>query len=238
MAYVNNQTSLVSNEMDFFNKFAEDITNASEFNHIKLVNNTIEQAVQRITFKIMDILELNIFNRSSNISSLSYKLSYNLYNNSVDIDGLTLSNKGSSNTDTIINRKINYLIIDNPTSILFCLNSCGKTTFFNNSAVNCSILLFKNDLATGGNVIKDKNINSINSFILSDNTAKYYNALNFTHTDDNISICNKILVDESNRYIASLDNIYDCSYVTKNSLITVNNKKCFAIDEHTLIACE
>ena len=240
MSYINKSVSINGTEKDFIKAFANELTSADS----RITCETdidVEFANEDSSHYITIIFDVNNcykikLTRGTIIGGNTYQYNIQTVINNVDKLSATLffSNVSKGVTD-IATRTFNFMLISNDNTVVMLFGD------YNQSLPN----VYKYNLMSyheqDFNVIA-YNLNSIASkaeYIRTDEnhqgeTYKITNRLLYSRDEDVEIIESKPLV-QTNIAVHDMKNVYDCSNVTANNILLIDNNRYFAVDSNTLI---
>ena len=240
MSYINKSVSINGTEIDFIKAFANELTSADsritcETDIDAEFANEDTSYKPKIVFNISDTCTLHL-ERASNLSTTAS--GYNIFTNVNNINkGNSLLTFASRNTLVTENytRTYNFIAVSNENNIFLLFGNFSQV-IPNAYSFNAYIYLSDsfNAVATSTNVIATKS-----SFIRtdSDNQNETYtiaNCLLFSR-GENVEIIERKPLLQSNTAVYDMKNVYDCSNVTANNILLIDNNRFFAVDSNTLI---
>ena len=240
MSYINKSVSIKGTEKDFIKAFANELTLADsritcETDIDAEFANEDSSYIPTIIFNINNCYKIKLI-RGSAIAGKTYLYNIKAAINNIDKSSVSLNFLGTMKAVTDIEtRTFNFILISNDNTVVMLFGD------YNQSLPN----VYKYNLMSyheqDFNVIA-YNLNSIASkaeYIRTDEnhqgeTYKITNRLLYSRDEDVEIIESKPLV-QNNIAVHDMKNVYDCSNVTANNILLIDNNRYFAVDSNTLI---
>ena len=240
MSYVNKTVSINGTEKDFIKAFANELTSADG----RITCETdidAEFANEDSSHIITVIFDVNNCYKIKLIRAVAINRATSQYNIQTVINNVDKSSTGllflglTKFVADIVTRTFNFMLISNDNTVVMLFGD------YNQSLPN----VYKYNLMSyheqDFNVIA-YNLNSIASkaeYIRTDEnhqgeTYKITNRLLYSRDEDVEIIESKPLV-QTNIAVHDMKNVYDCSNVTANNILLIDNNRYFAVDSNTLI---
>ena len=240
MSYVNKTVSINGTEKDFIKAFANELTSADG----RITCETdidAEFANEDSSHIITIIFDVNNCYKIKLIRAVAINRATSQYNIQTVINNVDKSSTGllflglTKFVADIVTRTFNFMLISNDNTVVMLFGD------YNQSLPN----VYKYNLMSyheqDFNVIA-YNLNSIASkaeYIRTDEnhqgeTYKITNRLLYSRDEDVEIIESKPLV-QTNIAVHDMKNVYDCSNVTANNILLIDNNRYFAVDSNTLI---
>ena len=240
MSYINKSVSINGTEKDFIKAFANELTSADsritcETDIDAEFANEDSSHIITIIFDVNNCYKIKL-TRGTIIGGNTYQYNIQTVINNVDKSNANLYFSSVSRAVTdIATRTFNFMLISNDSTVVMLFGD------YNQSLPN----VYKYNLMSyheqDFNVIA-YNLNSMASkaeYIRTDEnhkgeTYKITNRLLYSRDEDVEIIESKPLV-QTNIAVHDMKNVYDCSNVTANNILLIDNNRFFAIDSNTLI---
>ena len=242
MSYINKSVSINGTEIDFIKAFANELTSADsritcETDIDAEFANEDSSYIPTIIFNINNCYKIKLI-RAVAINRATYQYNIQAVINNVDKSsaGLYFSGVSKGVTD-IATRTFNFMLISNDNTVVMLFGDYNKVLpTSNNSSLmsyheqNFNIVAYSNSVDT---------IASKSEFIRTDENHqgeiyKITNRLSYSRDEDVEIIESKPLM-QNNVAVHDMKNVYDCSNVTANNILLVDNNRYFAVDSNTLI---
>ena len=242
MSYINKSVSINGTEIDFIKAIANELTSADsritcETDIDAEFANEDSSYIPTIIFNINNCYKIKL-KRGSNIKSNTqgYYIQAIINENEKSSVYFTSINRSFLTTD-VLTRTFNFILIsnDNTIAILFGSHNQILPTTYSYSVMsyheqNFNIAAYSNSSNT---------IASKSEFIRTDEnhqgeTYKITNRLSYSRDEDVEIIESKPLI-QNNVAVHDMKNVYDCSNVTANNILLIDNNRFFAVDSNTLI---
>ena len=242
MSYINKSVSINGTEKDFIKAFANELTSAD--NRITCETdidaefaNEDSSYIPTIIFNINNCYKIKL-KRGSNIKSSTqgYYIQAIINENEKSSAYSTFINRASFTTD-VSTRTFNFMLIsnDNAIAILF-----GNYNQILPATYSYSVMSYHEqnfNIAACSN--SSNTIVSKSEFIRTDENHqgeiyKITNRLSYSRDEDVEIIESKPLM-QNNVAVHDMKNVYDCSNVTANNILLIDNNRFFAVDSNTLI---
>ena len=242
MSYINKSVSINGTEKDFIKAFANELTSADsritcETDIDAEFANEDTSHIITIIFDVNNCYKIKLI-RAVAINRATYQYNIQAVINNVDKSSASLYFSGVSKGVTdIATRTFNFMLISNDNTVVMLFGDCNKVLpTSNNSSLmsyheqNFNIVAYSNSVDT---------IASKSEFIRTDENhkGKIYkktNRLLYSRDEDVEIIESKPLV-QNNIAVHDMKSVYDCSNVTANNILLIDNNRYFAVDSNTLI---
>jgi hypothetical protein len=242
MSYINKSVSINGTEKDFIKAFANELTSAD--NRITCETdidaefaNEDSSYIPTIIFNINNCYKIKL-KRDSNIKSSvqRYYIRAIINENEKSFVYLTFANQLFFTTN-VSTRTLNFMLIsnDNAIAILFenynqILPATYSYSVMSYHEQNFNIAAYSDSSNT---------IASKSEFIRTDENHqgeiyKITNRLLYSR-DENVEIIESKPLVQNNIAVHDMKSVYDCSNVTANNILLIDNNRYFAIDSNTLI---
>ena len=240
MSYINKTVSINGTEKDFIKAFANELTSADsritcETDIDAEFANEDSSHIITIIFDVSNCYKIKLI-RAVAINKSTYQYNIQTVINNVDKSsaGLFFSSAMKFVTD-IATRTFNFMLISNDNTVVMLFSDHNQSL---PNAYKYNLMSYHEQ---DFNVIA-YNLNSIASkaeYIRTDEnhkgeTYKITNRLLYSRDEDVEIIESKPLV-QTNIAVHDMKNVYDCSNVTANNILLIDNNRFFAIDSNTLI---
>ncbi len=240
MSYINKSVSINGTEIDFIKAFANELTLADsritcETDIDAEFANEDSSHIITIIFDVNNCYKIKLI-RAVAINRATYQYNIQTVINNVDKSSANLFFSGTTKTVTdIATRTFNFMLISNDNTVVMLFSD------YNQSLPN----VYKYNLMSyheqDFNVIA-YNLNSIASkseFIRTDENHKgeIYKTTNrlLYSRDENVEIIESKPLVQNSSAVYDMKNVYDCSNVTANNILLIDNNRYFAVDSNTLI---
>ena len=240
MSYINKSVSINGTEIDFIKAFANELTLADsritcETDIDAEFANEDSSHIITIIFDVNNCYKVKLI-RAVAINRATYQYNIQTVVNNVDKSSANLFFSGTTKTVTdIATRTFNFMLISNDNTVVMLFSD------YNKSLPN----VYKYNLMSyheqDFNVIA-YNLNSIASkseFIRTDENHKgeIYKTTNrlLYSRDENVEIIESKPLVQNNIAVHDMKSVYDCSNVTANNILLIDNNRYFAVDSNTLI---
>ena len=242
MSYINKSVSINGTEKDFIKAFANELTSADsritcETDIDAEFANEDSSHIITIIFDVSNCYKIKLI-RAVAINRATYQYNIQTVINNVDKSSASLYFLGTTKPVTdIATRTFNFMLISNDNTVVMLFGDYNKVLPANN---NSSLMSYhKQDF----NIVAYSNsINTIASkseFIRTDENHKgeIYKTTNrlLYSRDENVEIIESKPLVQNNIAVHDMKNVYDCSNVTANNILLIDNNRFFAIDSNTLI---
>lgn len=241
--YITKEVSIEGTEQEFITAFINEFTSANSniVCNTDIANEFADTGnTPNILLHIagMGVLQLT---RSKPLSDGSASYTFSLFVNNVVKASASISfnnNPASSKYDSITTRTYKFVMHTQEDFQII------KLSDYNKSVYDTYSLCFVSINNEGMNLCMPQAISS-NKFSLSNNfiridstakgtTGKLATRIPYRNYDGSVEIIkNKVLV-VNDVYYYTTSAFYDCSYVSKNSVVTIDGANYIALDEHTL----
>lgn len=241
--YITKEVSIEGTEQEFITAFLNELTSANS----NIVCNTDIANEFADTGNTPNIL-LNIagmgvlqLTRNKPLSDATSTYTFNLFvNNAVKAStGMIFNNNSSSSKyDAVITRTYKFVMHTQEDFQIIKLSDYNKSVYDTYSLCFVSINSESVNLCMPQAISSNK-FSLGNNFIRIDSTAKGTTSklatrIPYRNYDGSVEIIkNKVLV-VNDIYYYTTSAFYDCSYVSKNSIVTIDGANYIALDEHTL----
>lgn len=242
MSYINKSVSINGTEKDFIKAFANELTSADsritcETDIDAEFANEDSSHYITIIFDVNNCYKIKL-TRGTIIGGSTYQYNIQTVINNVDKSSANLyfSSVSKAVTD-IATRTFNFMLISNDNTVVMLFGDYNKVL----PATNNSSLMSYHE--QDFNIVAYSNnstaIASKSEFIRTDEnhkgeTYKITNRLLYSRDEDVEIIESKPLLQNSSA-VYDMKNVYDCSNVTANNILLVDNNRYFAVDSNTLI---
>lgn len=240
MSYINKSVSINGTEKDFIKAFANELTSADsritcETDIDAEFANEDSSHIITIIFDVNNCYKIKLI-RAAAINRVTYQYNIQAVINNVDKSsaGLYFLDISKGVTD-IATRTFNFMLISNDNTVVMLFSGYNQSlpTVYNYNFMSYHEQDF-NIIACGINTIASKS-----EFIRTDENHqgeiyKITNRLSYSRDEDVEIIESKPLV-QNNVAVHDMKNVYDCSNITANNILLVDNNRYFAIDSNTLI---
>jgi len=240
MSYINKSVSINGTEKDFIKAFANELTLAD--NRITCETdidaefaNEDSSHIITIIFDVSNCYKIKLI-RAVAINKLTYQYNIQTVINNVDKSsaGLFFSSAMKFVTD-IATRTFNFMLISNDNTVVMLFSDHNQSL---PNAYKYNLMSYHEQ---DFNVIA-YNLNSIASkaeYIRTDEnhqgeTYKITNRLLYSR-DENVEIIESKPLVQNNIVVHDMKSVYDCSNVTANNILLIDNNRYFAVDSNTLI---
>ena len=242
MSYINKSVSINGTEKDFIKAFANELTSADN----KITCETdidAEFANEDSSHIITIIFDVNNCYKVKLIRAVAINRATSQYNiqtvvNNVDKSSAGLLFLGATKFVTdIATRTFNFMLISNDNTVVMLfsdhnqsLPNAYKYNLMSYHEQDFNVIAYSNSINT---------IASKSEFIRTDENHKgeiykITNRLLYSRDEDVEIIESKPLV-QTNIAVHDMKNVYDCSNVTANNILLIDNNRFFAVDSNTLI---
>lgn len=240
MSYINKSVSINGTEKDFIKAFANELTSAD--NRITCETdidaefaNEDSSHIITIIFDVSNCYKIKLI-RAVAINKSTYQYNIQTVINNVDKSsaGLFFSSAMKFVTD-IATRTFNFMLISNDNTVVMLFSDHNQSL---PNAYKYNLMSYHEQ---DFNVIA-YNLNSIASkaeYIRTDEnhqgeTYKITNRLLYSR-DENVEIIESKPLVQNNIVVHDMKSVYDCSNVTANNILLIDNNRYFAVDSNTLI---
>ena len=242
MSYVNKTVSINGTEKDFIKAFANELTSADnkitcETDIDAEFANEDSSHIITIIFDVNNCYKIKLI-RAVAINRATYQYNIQTVINNVDKSsaGLFFSSAMKFVTD-IATRTFNFMLISNDNTVVMLfgdynqsLPNVYKYNLMSYHEQDFNVIAYSNSINT---------IASKSEFIRTDENHKgeiykITNRLLYSRDEDVEIIESKPLV-QTNIAVHDMKNVYDCSNVTANNILLIDNNRYFAVDSNTLI---
>ena len=240
MSYINKSVSINGTEKDFIKAFANELTSAD--NRITCETdidaefaNEDSSHIITIIFDVSNCYKIKLI-RAVAINKSTYQYNIQTVINNVDKSsaGLFFSSAMKFVTD-IATRTFNFMLISNDNTVVMLFSDHNQSL---PNAYKYNLMSYHEQ---DFNVIA-YNLNSIASkaeYIRTDEnhqgeTYKITNRLLYSR-DENVEIIESKPLVQNNIVVHDMKSVYDCSNVTANNILLIDNNRFFAVDSNTLI---
>ena len=242
MSYINKSVSINGTEKDFIKAFANELTSADsritcETDIDAEFANEDSSHIITIIFDVSNCYKIKLI-RAVAINRATYQYNIQTVVNNVDKSSANLYFLGTTKPVTdIATRTFNFMLISNDNTVVMLFGDYNKVL----PATNNSSLMSYHE--QDFNIVAYSNnstaIASKSEFIRTDEnhkgeTYKITNRLLYSRDEDVEIIESKPLLQNSSA-VYDMKNVYDCSNVTANNILLVDNNRYFAVDSNTLI---
>ena len=242
MSYINKSVSINGTEIDFIKAFANELTLADsritcETDIDAEFANEDSSHIITIIFDVNNCYKIKLI-RAVAINRATYQYNIQTVVNNVDKSSANLYFLGTTKPVTdIATRTFNFMLISNDNTVVMLFGGYDKVLPTTNSSSlmsyheqNFNIVAYSNSVDT---------IASKSEFIRTDEnhqgeTYKITNRLLYSRDEDVEIIESKPLM-QNNVAVHDMKNVYDCSNVTANNILLIDNNRFFAVDSNTLI---
>ena len=242
MSYINKSVSINGTEKDFIKAFANELTLAD--NRITCETDIdAEFANEDSSHIITVIFDVNNCYKIKLIRAVAINRATSQYNiqtviNNVDKSSAGLLFLGATKFVTdIATRTFNFMLISNDNTVVMLfsdhnqsLPNAYKYNLMSYHEQNFNIVAYSNSINT---------IASKSEFIRTDENHKgeIYKTTNrlLYSRDENVEIIESKPLVQNNIVVHDMKSVYDCSNVTANNILLIDNNRFFAIDSNTLI---
>ena len=242
MSYINKSVSINGTEKDFIKAFANELTLAD--NRITCETDIdAEFANEDSSHIITVIFDVNNCYKIKLIRAVAINRATSQYNiqtviNNVDKSSAGLLFLGATKFVTdIATRTFNFMLISNDNTVVMLfsdhnqsLPNAYKYNLMSYHEQNFNIVAYSNSINT---------IASKSEFIRTDENHKgeIYKTTNrlLYSRDENVEIIESKPLVQNNIVVHDMKSVYDCSNVTANNILLIDNNSFFAIDSNTLI---
>ena len=242
MSYINKTVSINGTEKDFIKAFANELTSADN----KITCETdidAEFANEDSSHIITIIFNVNNCYKIKLIRAVAINRATSQYNiqtviNNVDKSSAGLLFLGATKFVTdIATRTFNFMLISNDNTVVMLfsdhnqsLPNAYKYNLMSYHEQNFNIVAYSNSINT---------IASKSEFIRTDENHKgeIYKTTNrlLYSRDENVEIIESKPLLQNNIVVHDMKSVYDCSNVTANNILLIDNNRYFAVDSNTLI---
>ncbi len=242
MSYINKSVSINGTEKDFIKAFANELTSADsritcETDIDAEFANEDSSHIITIIFDVNNCYKIKL-TRGTIIGGNTYQYNIQTVINNVDKSNANLYFSSVSRAVTdIATRTFNFMLISNDSTVVMLfgdynqsLPNVYKYNLMSYHEQDFNVIAYSNSINT---------IASKSEFIRTDEnhqgeTYKITNRLLYSRDEDVEIIESKPLV-QTNIAVHDMKNVYDCSNVTANNILLIDNNRFFAIDSNTLI---
>ena len=242
MSYINKSVSINGTEKDFIKAFANELTSADsritcETDIDAEFANEDSSHIITIIFDVSNCYKIKLI-RAVAINKATYQYNIQTVVNNVDKSSAGLYFLGTTKPVTdIATRTFNFMLISNDSTVVMLfgdynqsLPNVYKYNLMSYHEQDFNVIAYSNSINT---------IASKSEFIRTDEnhqgeTYKITNRLLYSRDEDVEIIESKPLV-QTNIAVHDMKNVYDCSNVTANNILLIDNNRFFAIDSNTLI---
>lgn len=245
MGYTNKVISLNSTELQFIKTFALELTAADS--RIVCETDIDEQFADTankptIIFNINNCYKIKLVRKNA-LSDVSNPTDYYIYSIYNDIEntnaGAFSFTKYNYAADSINTRSCKIQVISGENTIAIMIGNYNQTLptdhTFNTVSMHSSdfnaVVLFGSgniNFSTGTSIRTDNGHQN--------ETYTSPIRLNYQRENNNIEIIKNKAFLNSGMAIKNFEGLFDCSKVTANSIITIDNENYYSLDEHTLAA--
>ena len=241
MSYINKSVSINGTEKDFIKAFANELTSAD--NRITCETDIDAEFANEDSSHIITIIfNVNNCYKIKLIMGYAINAATNRYGicrivNGVPYTSADLALSTYSTISAVITRTFNFMLISNDNTVVMLFGDYNKVLpATNNSSLmsyheqDFNIVAYSNSINT---------IASKSEFIRTDENHKgeiykITNRLLYSRDEDVEIIESKPLV-QTNVAVHDMKSVYDCSNVTANNILLIDNNRFFAVDSNTLI---
>ena len=240
MSYINKSVSINGTEKDFIKAFANELTSAD--NRITCETDIdAEFANEDSSHIITVIFDVNNCYKIKLIRAVAINRATSQYNiqtviNNVDKSSVGLLFLGATKFVTdIATRTFNFMLISNDNAIAILFGGYNRTlpNTYDYNLISYHEQDF-NVTAYSTNTIASKS-----EFIRTDENHKgeIYKTTNrlLYSRDENVEIIESKPLLQNSSAVYDMKNVYDCSNVTANNILLIDNNRYFAVDSNTLI---
>ena len=240
MSYINKSVSINGTEKDFIKAFANELTSADsritcETDIDAEFANEDSSHIITIIFYVSNCYKIKLI-RAVAINRATYQYNIQTVVNNVDKSSANLYFLGTTKPVTdIATRTFNFMLISNDNAIAILFGGYNRTL---PNTYDYNVMSYHEQ---DFNVIA-YNLNSIASkaeYIRTDENHqgeiyKITNRLSYSRDEDVEIIESKPLM-QNNVAVHDMKSVYDCSNVTANNILLIDNNRYFAVDSNTLI---
>ena len=242
MSYINKSVSINGTEKDFIKAFANELTSADnkitcETDIDAEFANEDSSHIITIIFDVSNCYKIKLI-RAVAINRATYQYNIQTVINNVDKSSANLYFLGTTKPVTdIATRTFNFMLISNDNTVVMLfsdhnqsLPNAYKYNLMSYHEQDFNVIAYSNSINT---------IASKSEFIRTDENHKgeiykITNRLLYSRDEDVEIIESKPLV-QTNIAVHDMKNVYDCSNVTANNILLIDNNRFFAVDSNTLI---
>ena len=242
MSYINKSVSINGTEIDFIKAIANELTSADsritcETDIDAEFANEDSSHIITIIFDVSNCYKIKLI-RAVAINRATYQYNIQTVVNNVDKSSANLYFLGTTKPVTdIATRTFNFMLISNDSTVVMLfgdynqsLPNVYKYNLMSYHEQDFNVIAYSNSINT---------IASKSEFIRTDEnhqgeTYKITNRLSYSRDEDVEIIESKPLI-QNNVAVHDMKNVYDCSNVTANNILLIDNNRFFAVDSNTLI---
>ena len=242
MSYINKSVSINGTEIDFIKAIANELTSADsritcETDIDAEFANEDSSHIITIIFDVSNCYKIKLI-RAVAINRATYQYNIQTVVNNVDKSSANLYFLGTTKPVTdIATRTFNFMLISNDSTVVMLfgdynqsLPNVYKYNLMSYHEQDFNVIVYSNSINT---------IASKSEFIRTDEnhqgeTYKITNRLSYSRDEDVEIIESKPLI-QNNVAVHDMKNVYDCSNVTANNILLIDNNRFFAVDSNTLI---
>ena len=242
MSYINKSVSINGTEKDFIKAFANELTSADsritcETDIDAEFANEDSSHIITIIFDVNNCYKIKLI-RAVAINRATYQYNIQTVVNNVDKSSANLYFLGTTKPVTdIATRTFNFMLISNDSTVVMLfgdynqsLPNVYKYNLMSYHEQDFNVIAYSNSINT---------IASKSEFIRTDEnhkgeTYKITNRLLYSR-DENVEIIESKPLMQNNNAVYDMKNVYDCSNVTANNILLIDNNRFFAVDSNTLI---
>ena len=242
MSYINKSVSINGTEKDFIKAFANELTSADsritcETDIDAEFANEDSSHIITIIFDVSNCYKIKLI-RAVAINRATSQYNIQTVINNVDKSSAGLLFLGATKFVTdIATRTFNFMLISNDNTVVMLfgdynqsLPNAYKYNLMSYHEQNFNIVAYSNSINT---------IASKSEFIRTDENHKgeIYKTTNrlLYSRDENVEIIESKPLLQNSSAVYDMKNVYDCSNVTANNILLIDNNRFFAVDSNTLI---
>ena len=240
MSYINKSVSINGTEKDFIKAFANELTSADsritcETDIDAEFANEDSSHIITIIFDVSNCYKIKLI-RAVAINRATYQYNIQTVINNVDKSSAGLYFLGTTKPVTdIATRTFNFMLISNDNTVVMLFSDYNQSL---QNAYKYNLMSYHeqdfNVTAYSTNTIASKS-----EFIRTDEnhqgeTYKTTNRLLYSR-DENVEIIESKPLLQNNIAVHDMKSVYDCSNVTANNILLIDNNRYFAVDSNTLI---
>nr|DAG64264.1 MAG TPA: hypothetical protein [Bacteriophage sp.] len=240
MSYINKSVSINGTEKDFIKAFANELTSADsritcETDIDAEFANEDSSHIITIIFDVSNCYKIKLI-RAVAINRATSQYNIQTVINNVDKSSTGLLFLGLTKfVADIVTRTFNFMLISNDNTVVMLFSDYNQSL---QNAYKYNLMSYHeqdfNVTAYSTNTIASKS-----EFIRTDEnhqgeTYKTTNRLLYSR-DENVEIIESKPLVQNNIAVHDMKSVYDCSNVTANNILLIDNNRFFAVDSNTLI---
>ena len=247
MSYINKTVSLYGTEKDFIKGFVNELTAADsritcETDIDAEFEGTSTGHKPTIVFNINNCYKLNFVRQYSTGNTTA------LYNISQTINGTVTNNttmffsNSTSSVDYLAVRSWKFAVISNDNAIAIIFGAYNLSSF--PSSYSYNVFSYHEQDFNAASLIANEQVgakSALEATILRTDEGKEGESytiskrLPYLRSNDNVEIIESKVLLKNGVAEYDMNNVFDCSTINKNCVAIVDNQRCYALDEHTLI---